>query len=171
LILDGAGICTPKGHDMRVEEIMSKEVIVVKRSTKLRELLGMFRNFHIFPLVPVVEEDKRLVGVVSFRNLIDAFLSYHPDVLRLVPFLDEEDPNIFKIDISEDIGDLAIVEDIMNQEYISVMQDVPLEEVYNLMKLNLKEEFPVIDRAGRLVGRIGIFDIIKAVFSQKGIIK
>lgn len=86
---------------MQVKEIMSKEVIVVRRSMKLRELLEIFKSFHIFPLVPVIEEDKRFVGVVSFRNLIDVFQSYRPDVLKLVPFLDEEEQNIFKIDISD----------------------------------------------------------------------
>ena len=156
---------------MQVKEIMSKEVIVVKRSMKLKELLELFKNFHIFPLVPVVGEDERLVGVVSFRNLIDIFQSYNPDVLKLVPFLDEEETNIFKIDISEDMGDLIVVEDMMDQEYISIRDDISLEEAYNLMKLHLKEEFPVMNRSGRLIGRIGIFDIIKSVFNQKGIIK
>jgi len=156
---------------MQVKEIMSKEVIAVKRSMKLRELLEIFKDFHIFPLVPVVEEGKRLVGVVSFRNLIDVFQSYHPDVLKLVPFLDEEEQNIFKIDISEDIGSLVVVEDIMEHEYITIQEDVSLEDAYSLMKLHLKEELPVVDRAGRLTGRIGIFDIIKLVFNQKGIIK
>lgn len=156
---------------MQVKEIMSKEIILVKRSTKLRELLELFKNFHIFPLVPVIEEDRCLVGIVSFRNLIDVFQSYRPDVLKLVPFLDEEEQDIFKIDISADMGDLVVAEDIMEEEYISIREDVSLEEAYNLMKLHLKEEFPVVDRAGRLAGRIGIFDIIKIVFSQKGIIK
>lgn len=33
-----------------------------------------------------------------------------------------------------------------------------------------KEEFPVVDKVGKLVGMVGIFDIIQAVFRQKGII-
>lgn len=156
---------------MQVKEIMSKEVISVKRSTKLKELLEMFRNFHIFPLVPVLEENRRLVGIVSFRNLIDALQSYHPDVLKLVPFLDEEEQDIFKVDITDDLGYLVAVEDIMEHEYIIIQEDVSLDEAYHLMKLHLKEELPVVDRAGRLTGRIGIFDIIGAVFRQKGIIK
>ncbi|MFH1888461.1 MAG: CBS domain-containing protein [Candidatus Omnitrophota bacterium] len=156
---------------MRVKEVMSKEVISVKRSMKLRELLELFRKFHIFPLVPVVEENGRLIGIVSFRNLIDAFQTYRPDVLKLVPFLDEEEENIFKIDISEDMGELVVVEDILEHEYISILDESSLEEAYNLMKLHLKEEFPVVDRAGRLRGRIGIFDILQAVFREKGIIK
>ncbi|MFA5355932.1 MAG: CBS domain-containing protein [Candidatus Omnitrophota bacterium] len=156
---------------MQVKEIMSKEVISVKRSTKLKELLEIFKNFHIFPLVPVIEENRRLVGVVSFRNIIDTFQSYRPNVLKLIPFLDEEEQDIFKMDINEDMGNLVAVEDIMEHEYISIREDVSLEEAYNLMKLHLKEELPVIDKAGRLAGRIGIFDIIGVVFREKGIIK
>lgn len=156
---------------MQVKEIMSRQVISVIRSTTLKQLLKLFDKFHIFPLVPVVEENKHLIGIVSFRNLIDAFSSYHPDVLKLVPFLDEEEIDIFKIDITDDIGNLVVVEEVMEREFISILEDTSLEEAYKLMRLHLKEEFPVVDRAGKLVGMVGIFDIIQAVFSQKGIIK
>lgn len=155
---------------MQVKEIMSKEVISVKCSMKLKELLEIFKGFHIFPLVPVVEDNNRLIGVVSFRNILDVFQSSHPDVLKLVPFLDEEEENIFKMDIFEDVGELVVVQDIMDQEYIAVREDTLLEEVYKIMEVHLKEEIPVIDRLGRLVGRVGIFDIIKFLFKQKGII-
>lgn len=156
---------------MQVKEIMSAQVISVTRSTTLKKLLEVFNKFHIFPLVPVVENDKHLVGIVSFRNLIDIFSSYHPDVLKLVPFLDEEEEDIFKIDIDEDMGDLVIVQDIMETEFISISQDTTVEEAYKLMRMNLKEEFPVTDEKGKLVGMVGIFDIIKVVFHEKGIIK
>ncbi|MDD4939915.1 MAG: CBS domain-containing protein [Candidatus Omnitrophica bacterium] len=156
---------------MQVKEIMSREVIVVQRSTTLKELLKIFRKFHIFPLVPVVENDKHLVGIVSFRNLIDIFSSYHPDVLKLVPFLDEEEADIFKIDITEDIGYLVVVVDVMEKEFLSISEDASIEEVYKLMRLHLKEEFPVVDKTGKLTGMVGIFDVIQAVFRQKGIIK
>lgn len=156
---------------MQVKDIMSKQVICVTRSTTLKQLLGAFDKFHIFPLVPVVEGDNHLIGIVSFRNLIDAFSSYHPDVLKLVPFLEEEEEDIFKIDIDEDMGDLVIVEDVMEREFISILEDTSLKEAYKLMRLHLKEEFPVIDKSGKLVGMVGIFDVIQAVFRQKGIIK
>lgn len=156
---------------MQVKEIMSKEVITAQRSTTLKELLRIFGKFHIFPLVPVVEGDNHLIGIVSFRNLIDAFSSYHPDVLKLVPFLEEEEEDIFKIDIDEDMGDLVIIEDVMEREFISILEDTLLEEAYKLMRLHLKEEFPIIDKSGKLVGIIGIFDVIQAVFRQKSIIK
>ncbi len=155
---------------MRVKEVMSKEVISVKRSTTLRKLLEKFSKFHMFPLVPVIDEDNRVVGIVSFRNLIDVFKPHQPGMLKAVPFLDEASEDIFKAELTEEIGDLVIVEDIMESKFVSINEDATLEEAYNLMKLHLKEQFPVVDVAGRLVGMIGIFDIIRAVFQQKGVI-
>ena len=155
---------------MQVKEIMSKEVITVRRSAKLKELLKLFNKFHLFPLVPVVEEDNRLVGVVSFRNIIDVFSPYRQEILKTVPFLDDREEDIFKVELIKDIGDLVIVEDIMETKFVSLQEDATLEEAFKLMKLHLKEEFPVTDKTGKLVGKIGIFDIIRRVFQEKGVI-
>jgi len=45
---------------MQVRDVILKEVIKVRRSTSLKQLLNLFKDFHTFPLVPVVEEDNRL---------------------------------------------------------------------------------------------------------------
>ncbi len=155
---------------MQVKEVMSKEVITVKRSTTLKQLLEIFAKFHIFPLVPVIEKDNRLVGVVSFRNLINVFQLRQPEILKAVPFLDEEEEDIFKVEFTEEMGNLVVAEDIMESKFITIREDTSLEEAYKLMNLHLKEEFPVTDKTGKLVGKIGIFDIIRRVFQEKGVI-
>jgi len=155
---------------VQVKEVMSKEVITVKRSTTLRQLLEIFAKFHMFPLIPVIEENNRLVGIISFRNLINAFRPHELEVLKTVPFLDEKKEDIFKIDLTEEIGNLVVVEDIMEKNFISIQEETSLEEAFSLMELHLKEEFPVVDKRGRLMGMIGIFDIIREVFHQKGVI-
>ena len=156
---------------MQVKEVMSEEVITVKRSTTLKQLLEIFAKFHIFPLVPVIADDNRLVGVVSFRNLVNVFQLRQPEILKAVPFLDEEEEDIFKVEFTEEMGNLVVADDIMESKFVTIQEDASLEEAYKLMKLYLKEEFPVINRAGKLVGMIGIFDIIRHVFRQKGVIK
>ncbi|MEW6075647.1 MAG: CBS domain-containing protein [Candidatus Omnitrophota bacterium] len=156
---------------MLIKEIMSKNVITVKRNTTLKALLKIFIKFHIFPLVPVVDAQGHLAGIVSFRNLLNVFRPYNPEVLKAVPFLDEEEgEDIFHIDLTEEIGDLVVVEDIMEKKVVSLTEEATLEEAFNLMKMHLKEEFPVVDKGGRLVGMIGIFDIIREVFRQKGVV-
>jgi len=155
---------------MQVKEVMSKDVITVKCSTRLEELLKKFNKFHIFPLVPVIEEDGRLVGIVSFRNLISVFQPPYPEILKTIPFLDEGEEDIFKAGLTQDLGNLVVVDDIMETKFISIQEGDSLEEAYKLMKLHLKEEFPVVDRDNKLVGMIGIFDIIQEIFHQKGVI-
>ncbi|MGE4357106.1 MAG: HPP family protein [Candidatus Omnitrophota bacterium] len=156
---------------MQVKEIMSREVITVRRATTLKQVLEKFAKFHIFPLVPVVEEDNRLVGIVSFNNLLSVFQLPGSQIIKNVPFLDEGEQDIFKVELTEEIGNLVIVEDIMERKFISINEETSLQEAYNLMKLHLKEEFPVVDKTGRLVGMIGVFDIVRELFRQKGIIK
>jgi len=121
---------------MQVKEVMSKEVITVRRSTTLRQLLEIFTKFHIFPLVPVVEEDNRLVGVVSFPNLINVFQLHQPEILKAVPFLDEEEEDISEVELTEEIGSLAVAEDIMESKFVTMQEDTSLEEAYKLMKLH-----------------------------------
>ena len=74
---------------MKVFQVMNQKIIAVRRSTTLAELIGLFRAFHSFPLVPVVDEKNVLIGVVSFRRLIEAFRTSSQDILKAVPFLDE----------------------------------------------------------------------------------
>lgn len=155
---------------MIVKDVMATEVITVRRSTTLRHLLQTFSKFHMFPLVPVIEEDNRLVGIVSFRNLIGVFLPHRPGIFKTIPFLDDEREDIFKSDLTQEIGDLIVVEDIMEKKFLSIQDDTSLEQAYNLMKLHLSEQLPVIDKSERLAGMVGIFDIIGEIFRQKGIV-
>lgn len=149
---------------------MSKKVISVRPATTLRGLLRIFSKFHRFPLVPVVEDDNRLIGIISFRNLINVFLPQQPEILKTIPFLDEEKEDIFKTKLTDEVGKLIIAEDIMEKKFIFIQEDVSLEEAYNVLKLNSKEELPVVDKEGHLVGMIGIFDIIREVFHQQNVI-
>ena len=156
---------------MKIKELMTRDVITVKRSTTLAELMKLFKDFHAFPLVPVVEEDNRLGGIVSFQNLTEVFRTQEPEILKTVPFIDEVQEDILKADISSEMGNLVIVDDIMEtKKFFSISEDASIEEAYNSMKLHSKEQLPVIDKEEKLVGIVGLFDIILWVFKDKGVI-
>lgn len=155
---------------MKVIDLMNRDVISVKRSTTLSELVKLFKNFHTFPLVPVVEKDNRLVGIVSFQNLTEVFRTQEPEILKTIPFIDEEEEDILKADMSPEMGNLVIVDDIMKTKFFSVQEEAGIEEAYKAMKLHSKEQLPVVDKEERLSGIIGLFDIILGVFRDKGVI-
>ena len=156
---------------MKVSEVMNQKIIAVKRSTTLAELIEFFRHFHSFPLVPVVDEHNILIGVVSFQRIIEAFHTSGQDLLKAVAFVDEHHLDIFDMDITPEIGQLCLVDDLMQTKFVTINQDSSLEEAYQFMQLHKSEQLPVVDSENKLVGMLGAFDILLALFREKGVIK
>ena len=156
---------------MIVKDVMKKDLVTVRRSTMLSELIHRLQDFHTFPLVPVVEEEDRLIGTVSFHNLIDVFQPYESSLIKAIPFLEREEIDIFELEITPEMATLIVVDDIMDSNIMTVSEEDTLEKAYNLMKAHSIDRLPVIDRKKRLVGMIGVFDILVALFREKGIIK
>jgi CBS-domain-containing membrane protein len=156
---------------MLVKDVMKKDLVTVRRSTMLRELIHRLQDFHTFPLVPVVEEDNRLIGTVSFHNLIDVFQPYESSLIKAIPFLEREEIDIFELEITPEMATLIVVDDIMESLFMTIDEEDTLEKAYNLMKIHSLDRLPVVDRKKKLVGMIGVFDILVALFREKGIIE
>ncbi len=156
---------------MNVSVVMNQKIIAVRRSTTLAALIELFQQFHSFPLVPVVDNQNIVIGVVSFRRLIEAFSASGEDILKTLPLIDEYSTNIFDMDITPEVGELCIVDDFMQIKFATLNQDTPIEEAYRIMQVNQCEQLPIINSEGKLVGMIGTFDILLALFREKGVIK
>jgi len=154
---------------MRVIEIAKKDIIKVKRSTSLRKLLDMFKEFHTSPVVPVVDDGGHLIGIVYPEDLLDLLRPQQAKLFRNIPFA-EVDEDVFDLEPVPSMGDLLIVADIMNTNIISVRDRSSLEEAYRLIRLHNKERLPVVDAQGKVVGILGIFDIIWRMFKEKEIV-
>ncbi len=72
-----------KAHGTRVSDVMSKEVVVAKPDTPLREVARLLEDNRI-KRVPVVEGDL-IVGVVSRANLLQALASAKPQAAAARP--------------------------------------------------------------------------------------
>ncbi len=155
---------------MQVKDLMNKDVIYVGVYTTLKELLIKFDGFHTFPVVPVVDEDMKLVGTVRLQNLIDVFLPYDKELLKISPFVDEFwDENIFKVQIEPEFGILAVMQDIMEKDFIAIEEEESIEKAYEKLRSFQKKLMPVVDKEGHLSGIIGLFDIVRYVFKEKGL--
>lgn len=160
---------------MLVREVLNKDVITVRPSTSLGKLLDLFKNFHTFPMVPVVDDENKLIGKVSFENLLEVFHPHGIDTKRLletVSFLDREEPlDIFKIEITPEMGVLLVVADFMDTRVITISENSTLEQAYRLMKMHNREHLPVVNSRNEFVGMLGIFDIVLDLFRERGIVK
>lgn len=152
---------------------MTRSVITVKRSTTLASLIKVFRKYNCHTL-PVVEGDC-LIGLVTFEDIWKVFQPYGADVARMlktIPFLGEvsEEEDVLSRDISADMGSLVVVDDLMNTQFTTVGEDVDIVEARNLMRVHGTSRLPVV-KEERLIGIISLFDIILAIFREKGIVR
>lgn len=159
---------------MKVRDCMTKEVVTVKRSTTLSQLIKAFQkhNFHTFP---VVEGDGRLVGIVNFEDILKVFQPYSTELstmLKAVPFLEMEskEEDFLAADISSEMGILVVVDDIMDTHFATIDPETDINQARAQMKLHNTPRIPVVEE-GKLIGVISLFDIILAVFRERGIIQ
>lgn len=159
---------------MLVNEVMLKDVLTVQPTTTLATLIKLFEDFHSFPLLPVVDEQNRLLGVIRLPELLKVFVSERLEELKNIPFLEEELPeeeSIFEVQLDPNLGKTLLAQDLMDKKTITVEEEASIEKAFTLMKLNSLEKLPVVDKEGHLQGIIGIFDIILALFREKGVIR
>jgi len=158
---------------IQVKEIMKRKVIAIKESTTLKELIEIFDKF-TFHTLPVINKENKVVGIVAFEDILKVFEphpSYIMDMLRRTPLWEEyEIKDFLETDIPPEIGVLCVAKDLMNTNVIATTEEVTIIEVCSLMKLNRLRRIPVVDEEKHLVGIISLFDIILAIFREKGIL-
>ncbi len=158
---------------IRVKEIMKKRVIAIKESTTLKELIEIFDKY-TFHTLPVINKENKVVGIVAFEDILKVFEphpSYIMDMLRRTPLWEEyEIKDFLEIDIPPEIGVLCVAKDLMNTNVITTTEEATITEVCSLTKLNRLRRIPVVDEEKHLRGIISLFDIILAIFREKGIL-
>lgn len=127
-----------------VQDIMSTDPITVYVDTTLDEALSVMLSNNIRRL-PVVDEENRLVGIISDRDLRLAADS---------PFL-QETPD----DVINNLSQHSVSE-IMRTALHTVEEDEPIVEAAKLMRVARVGGLPVVDERERLVGIITRTDLV-----------
>ncbi len=125
---------------MIVQDIMSKDVYFVAPTDSVLTVAKIMKE-HNIGVVPVVENQKTVLGVITDRDIV--------------------------MGIAEDNVDLANTEasKIMSQSVYSVRPSANLEDALSLMKKRQIRRLPVIEEE-KLVGILSIGDIAISSFSD-----
>lgn len=146
---------------LTARDIMTEQVVTVQKSLTLRELSDLFIKHHVNGF-PVVDNDGNLVGVVTEKDLIEQNKNLHiPTVIALfdaVIYLESDEK--FEKEVKRFTG--TKVEDIYQQDVVTVSPDTEINEVAALMANKGIHTLPVVDD-GKLAGVIGKLDIIKGM--------
>jgi CBS domain-containing protein len=144
-------------RDLLVRDIMVEKVISVKADQTLREVANLFYK-HRIGAMPVIDNDCRVIGQISNRDLINAAL---PNYRTLVDKLSVP-PNIVPFDDLLKAAEKKTVTEIMHDENTFVTEDTSVVELAAVMVFKNLRMLPVV-RAEKLVGVVVISDIVSKI--------
>jgi CBS domain-containing protein len=121
------------GGQMRCEDLMTAEVVVVGTGEKVRDAARKMREFNI-GFIPVCNSDGSVVGTITDRDI----------ALRVV---------------AEDRPTTTAVQDVMSVDIVACRPEDSVRRAEELMRVNQKNRILVIDDGGALVGVISMTDL------------
>lgn len=119
-----------------VRQVMTKRVVTIPTTATVDEVFDLLLRHNVSGL-PVVDEENRLVAVVS-----------EADLFRLL-----DTPTSHATPLS----------DLWTSDVIAVRPDDTLPDVIDLFQEHQVRRFPVVDAAGKLIGVVSRRDVIRMI--------
>jgi len=152
-----------------VKDIMTREVVSVHPDTTLLDTAKLIAE-HNFDGVPVVDNNNKLVGLVTEYDLINKTSAVHLPtlqvVLRNLPQFKKEEAHF-----QEEILSLK-VSDIMNKEPLTLTEDITYDEVIKIFREHHRvNPIPIVDKDHRVIGVVSRFDVLRPFHVLHGVMK
>lgn len=142
-------------------DIMSREVITVKKDTTIRELAELFTNRRIGS-IPVVDDAGNLIGIVSESDLVEQDRNLHiPTVISLfdwVIYLESEKK--FEKELKKMTA--QTVGDIYTEEVETITSSTPVSDIADIMSRKKIHALPVVE-GKKILGIVSRIDLIRTM--------
>lgn len=134
-----------------VQDVMTRDVVVAHRETTFKEIVGLFHRNDI-TAVPVVDDQERLVGIVSEADLIR----------KEAGLLEEDHPMLRWLHPHERYrAEAEIAEEMMSSPVVTARAGWTLAEAARVMHRKKLKRLPVVDADGRLAGIVSRCDLLR----------
>lgn len=142
-------------YHLRVEALMTTQVVTVHPETTFKEVTRLLREHHI-SAVPVLDQDKLVAGVVSEADLIRKEA-------------DQEGPGRLPLNVrsrravrnARDKADAETAGGLMTAPAVVIAPDATITDAARLMERHNVKRLPVVDEAGRLRGIVSRCDLLR----------
>lgn len=148
---------------LKVKDLMTREVASVSRTTPIKKVVQIFSE-SAFGSLPVVDEEKRIMGIITKKDLLMIFLPEYFDLLEDISFI--EDFGLLEESLSLLEEGLLLVDDVMSKEVITLKEDESLFKAVVLMVQSNVRRLPVVDAENRLVGIITQTHVCRAILRK-----
>jgi len=151
---------------MKVSEIMTKDVMTVKRDTSVNEVAKLM-GAHDISGVPVVDDENHVVGIITELDLI--VRNTRLEMPHFVAVMDWgriplERPKHARERLQHMLGTQAA--DIMTEKVETIGPDAPVEDLAELMVKHRFNPVPVVDENNQLIGIVSRADLIDMMAEQ-----
>ena len=136
-----------------VKDVMTTEVVAVRRETTFKEMAAVLRRYRVSAL-PVVDDAGRVLGVVSEADLLAKEALSDPGPAAEL---------VHRQDVRK-AGGLTAGE-LMTRPPVTAAPDDPIEQAARMMHFMRVKRLPVVNSGGQLVGIISRADVL-AVFDR-----
>jgi len=144
------------------KDIMTTDVVTFKKDVGVKEAAKIFAERHIGG-APVVDEDDRLIGLISESDLIsqDVKLKFPTFVHLLDSYIFLQSQRHFEEKLRRAAA--AKVGELMSEDVYAVTPETSVEEIATRMVEKQIGRIPVIDTDRRIVGIITKGDIVRTL--------
>jgi len=145
-------------------DVMTRDVITVKKETTIRELAELFAR-HRISSAPVADDNGNMIGIVTETDLIEQDKSLHiPTVISLFDWVIYlESDKKFEKELKKMTG--QTVGDIFTPEAETVAPSTPISEVADIMSSRKIHAIPVVEDH-KVVGIVARIDLIRTMIRQ-----
>ncbi|MTI68170.1 MAG: CBS domain-containing protein [Firmicutes bacterium] len=147
---------------MKAKDIMTSNVITVKADDTIENVTNLLLEHNISG-VPVVDDEKKVIGIVSETDLI--YKDKNINIPAYFPFLGGyillESMKKFEKQLKKMAG--YKVEDIMSEKVITINENKEIREVVNTMLNNNINRIPVVNDDEKVVGIIARSDVLRNI--------
>ena len=143
-------------HSVKAKDVMTKNVVFVEENTSLEEVSEVL-NRHVISGVPVIDDDKSVVGVISEKDFL-----FHMGAKEKRTFMG------VVAHCLKSKGCVAIsmrkqkTKDIMTSPAVTVDENVPVSEIANIFIEKNINRTPVVGPGQKLVGIVTRTDIVRS---------
>jgi CBS domain-containing protein len=140
---------------MRVEDVMTTEVLTVRPTTSLKEAAELLARNRISGL-PVVDAERHVVGVMSEGDIL-----FKERGVREKPSLLERWFDLPQTEVAAKL-EARTVGEAMSAPAVTIRRKRPLTEAANAMIDEGVKRLPVVDDEGKLIGIVSRADLVRA---------
>ncbi len=143
---------------MIIDQLMTRDVLTVDPAAGFKDMVRLLETHHVSAL-PVIDPERRVIGVVSEADLM---LKEERDSIspRRLPF----ERKTRRVERAKAAGRTAY--DLMTSPAITVRPEAPVQQAARLMHKNAVKRLPVVDASGRLVGIISRADVLRVFLRE-----